>query len=914
MANRERRNVCIIAHVDHGKTTLSDQLIAAAAAAPNTLSKRMAGQARYLDSRKDEQERAITMKASCILLRHGDVSISLTDSPGHVDFSSEVSVAARLADGAVLLIDACEGIGAQTRTVLSQAWREGLKVCLCINKIDRLIVDLKLTPIEAFQHLRRIIEQINAFASSLHISDVMSKAEESVHLEYDDDSQYTFSPERGNVVFSSAVDGWGFSVPSAAKFFASKLGMSENALQKALWGDFYYNAKTKTVTKTPNKSGKPLFVQFLLDNVWRVYKDVLEEQHLQKMKNIITSLDLKIPPRDLLSDWRSKLQAIMSRWFPLAETVLDMIVGHLPSPNVAQKDRVKNIWSINDEEKDSSLVNSVLRCSNEESDPVVVFLAKMISLSCASVEIANIEVKKTMVERKAYQKGKFSGGNKQEDTPSEAGSQVTDESIDPSGTPLESQVSIEEKSQGAEEKSVAVVEEQFIGFSRVFGGRLRESLDLYARLPRGNVVKIPAFSYKLYVFMGRELMPIKEVPAGVICGIGGLGDIVLNYCTLSTSPDCPPFQPLYYHSAPILKVAIFPARVDSSNLKRLSEGLNLLTHADPNVQIATEATGENVIIACGELHLERCLSDLRERFCKDLEIKVSEPIVSFRETIDCSLNKAKSNEGSTPNSWITFSVSAFSVVEYEIDDTKEFYEIPSDLSTAASALPFKMIKKSKNGENFLFWGVESLSLPDPESKSEESTFLSEVLSGMAHGFELAVAEGPLCSEEMIGVCLVINKIELQRPADWKEFRDPHGPLNGQVISSFKDACQAAMKNFVLLEGCFKLELQCSSEMLGKLHGFLDQRRGRIIKEDVYAGTDLFFIEGYLPVSESLGFAIEVRRKTRGGANPMLVFDHWEAVLDNELSESLTRKIRKRKGLYVAEQVVQHGEKQRTRKK
>eukprot|EP00475_Leptophrys_vorax_P003408 TRINITY_DN12010_c0_g2_i1.p1 TRINITY_DN12010_c0_g2~~TRINITY_DN12010_c0_g2_i1.p1 ORF type:complete len:632 (-),score=156.73 TRINITY_DN12010_c0_g2_i1:117-2012(-) len=631
------------------------------------------------------------------------------------------------------------------------------------------------------------------------------------------------------------------------------------------------------------------------------------------MKSIVTSLDLKIPPRELGGDWRSRLQAIMSRWFPCAETVLDMIIEHLPSPNIAQKERVDKIWDVPPELKDSSSVRCVMECSSDESDPVVVFLAKMISLSCSSVEIASVEVNKPAVVRRPYQRGKFTGAvdkkeitQKNDFSVGDATSEVVEEAS--AASPV-----VDEKVANEDEKAPLVVE-QFIGFSRVFGGRLKENIDLYARLPRGNVVVVPAGSFKLYVFMGRELIPVKEVPAGVICGIGGLADIVLNYCTLSTSLQCPVFKPLEYHSAPILKVAVFPSRVDSSSLKRLSEALDMLSHADANVQVAMEPSGENVIIACGELHLDRCLSDLRERFCPDLEIKVSEPIVSFRETIDVPREKAKSYSGSTPNSWLSFSVSAFSVVNYELDADKDFYAVPHDLAEAAKSIPLTMLKTSKNKENFLFWNVKELALPDSDSKSEEASFLMEIISGMSHGFELAVSEGPLCAEGMIGVCFCLNDLQLNRPADWKETRDPHGPLNGQVISSFKDVCKAAMENFVLLEGSFKLELQCASEMLGKLHGFLDQRRGRVVKEDVYAGTDLFFIEGYLPVAESLGFAIEVRRKTRGGANPMLVFDHWEAVLDQDLRDALTRKIRKRKGLHVAEQVVQHAEKQRTRKK
>eukprot|EP00971_Amphidinium_carterae_P115045 2278748-Amphidinium_carterae.1 len=134
------RNMCILAHVDHGKTTCADNLIAS----NGIISRQSAGKIRYMDSRSDEQERMITMKSSAIALRWNAPStsssertsylVNLIDSPGHVDFSSEVSTAARLADGALVVVDVVEGVLSQTRAVLRQAWRDQVKTCLVLNK------------------------------------------------------------------------------------------------------------------------------------------------------------------------------------------------------------------------------------------------------------------------------------------------------------------------------------------------------------------------------------------------------------------------------------------------------------------------------------------------------------------------------------------------------------------------------------------------------------------------------------------------------------------------------------------------------------------------------------------------------------------------------------------------------------
>jgi len=232
---------------------------------------------------------------------------NLIDTPGHVDFASEVSSASRLCDGALVLVDVWEGVCTQTIAVLRQAWIDRLRPLLVINKMDRLITELKLSPSEAYHHLSRLIEQVNAVMGSFYASermedglrwreerekrlnrrrdeeedaDAAENGEEADGGDFEEkeDEDIYFAPERGNVLFASAIDGWAFRLGKFARLYADKLGIKEANLRRVLWGDWYLDPKTKRVVgrnKLAGRALKPMFVQFVLENVWRVYSTVL---------------------------------------------------------------------------------------------------------------------------------------------------------------------------------------------------------------------------------------------------------------------------------------------------------------------------------------------------------------------------------------------------------------------------------------------------------------------------------------------------------------------------------------------------------------------------------------------------------------------------------------------------------------
>ncbi len=196
------RNIGIIAHIDHGKTTLTDNLLAGA----GIISKELAGEQLFTDFYYLEQERGITIfaaNASMVYDYKGEEHlINLIDTPGHVDFGGDVTRALRAVDGAVVVVDAVEGAMPQTETVLRQAMKENVKPVLVINKVDRMINELKVDVQEMQIRLGKIIDKVNKLMQG---------------MKKDRYEEWKLDAAKGNVAFGSALYNWAISVPTMKK-------------------------------------------------------------------------------------------------------------------------------------------------------------------------------------------------------------------------------------------------------------------------------------------------------------------------------------------------------------------------------------------------------------------------------------------------------------------------------------------------------------------------------------------------------------------------------------------------------------------------------------------------------------------------------------------------------------------------
>ncbi len=197
------RNLCICAHIDHGKTTLSDNLLSGA----GMISEELAGRQLATDFDAQEQERGITIYSANVSMVHTvegtDYLINLIDTPGHVDFGGDVTRAMRAVDGAVVVACAVDGVMPQTETVLRQALKERVKPVLFINKVDRMIKELQLTPEQMNEKFTSIIYKVNEI--------IRANAPE----EFKEEWQVNVAD--GKVGFGSAYKNWAISIPFMKK-------------------------------------------------------------------------------------------------------------------------------------------------------------------------------------------------------------------------------------------------------------------------------------------------------------------------------------------------------------------------------------------------------------------------------------------------------------------------------------------------------------------------------------------------------------------------------------------------------------------------------------------------------------------------------------------------------------------------
>merc|ERR1712127_887335 len=378
------RNMSVIAHVDHGKSTLTDSLVAKA----GIIAASKAGETRATDTRKDEQDRCITIKSTAISMffdmnekdlefvkqtraKKSDGTletgflINLIDSPGHVDFSSEVTAALRVTDGALVVVDCVSGVCVQTETVLRQAIAERIKPILFMNKMDRALLELQLEAEDLYQTFQRIVESVNVIIATYNDEDGPM-------------GDITVDPTKGTVGFGAGLHGWAFTLKEFAEFYSAKFKIEVPKLMQRFWGDNFYSPTEKKWVKTQQAGFNRGFVQFVLDPIFKVFAAIMNFRKEEYLK-LIEKLAIKIPAEDkekIEPGGKPLMKVVMKSWLPAGDCLLCMMAIHLPSPVTAQKYRSEMLY---EGPHDDDAYNGMKNC--DSNAPLMMYVSKMVPTS-----------------------------------------------------------------------------------------------------------------------------------------------------------------------------------------------------------------------------------------------------------------------------------------------------------------------------------------------------------------------------------------------------------------------------------------------------------------------------------------------------------------------------------------------------
>jgi len=829
------RSMSVIAHVDHGKTTLTDSLVQKA----GIISAKAAGAARYTDTRPDEAERGITIKSTGISMffeydmKAGEVAklnaaeelanaaqleelqtenknihisensylINLIDSPGHVDFSSEVTAALRVTDGALVVVDTIEGVCVQTETVLRQAIAERVKPVLMVNKVDRALLELQLAPEELYQAFCRAIESVNVIVAMYH-DDALG--------------DISVDPVVGSVAFGSGLHQWAFTLKRFAKTYGAKFGISEDKMRSKLWGDWYFDAGRKVWTTKQSGDMERAFCQFIATPLCTLFAAIMAEKTM-KVKKMLKAIGVELKGDDKNLVGKPLLKRVMQKWLPAGDTILEMIVMHLPSPVVAQAYRVDTLY---DGPLDDKTATAIRTCDTSDNAPLCMYISKMIPTA---------------------DKGRF------------------------------------------------------FAFGRVFAGKIAS----------GKKVRIMGPNYvpgkktdlwvkniqRVVIMMGRYNEQVSDVPAGNTCALIGVDQYILKSGTICSEEDACNIKTMKFSVSPVVRCAVEPK--NQADLPKLVEGMKRLAKSDPMVLCYTEESGEHIIAASGELHLEICLQDLQKDFM-GTEVKVSDPVVSFRETatqLSSQTCLAKSPNKHNRLFMEADSISAELCLAIDDGEIKPGLENKVMGRKLADEYDWDVTEARK----IWAFGPEGTGPNLMVDTTKGVNYLLEIKESVVGGFAWASQQGPLCEEQMRGVRFNVLDVTLHADAIHRGM--------GQIMPTARRVCFASLLSAgpCLLEPVYLCNISVPQDAMGNVYGVLTKRRGHVFQEEQRPGTPQMTLLAYLPVMESFGFTADLRSHTGGKAFPQCSFDHWELMsgnpheAGNKCNETVLA-VRKRKGL------------------
>ncbi|KXJ91499.1 P-loop containing nucleoside triphosphate hydrolase protein [Microdochium bolleyi] len=802
----QMRNIALAGNLHHGKTALMDMLVLETHDIAHRLEhrtgKKRNEQLRYTDVTVVERERGVSAKAAPMSLvlqstKGKSHLLNIIDTPGHVDFVDEVAASLRLADGVALVVDVVEGVGVNTEKIIKHAVLEGLPLVLILNKMDRLILELRLPPVDAYFKLKHVVEQVNTvIENTIPGSGVERRV----------------SPEKGNVLFASSSMGWCFTLPSFAKMYADTYpGVNAHEFARRLWGDVYYNPKKRTFSRKPlagETRAARSFVHFVLEPIYKVFS-VTISQSPEDLKESLASVGIVLKPSQYKLDAKILLKLVCEQFFGPSTGFVDMVVQHIPSP-VAGAERMLERYYTGP--LDTKAAESMRKC--DQDGPLVMQITKLFNTPDA---------------KSFYSFGRVLSGI------ARPGAQVR---------VLGEGYSIDDE----EDMTIATIADVFIAETR----------------------------YNIET---------SGIPAGNFALLAGVDNSIVKTATIvplkfEDDEDAYIFRPISHFTESVLKIAVEP--INPSELPKMLDGLRKINKSYPLITTKVEESGEHIILGTGELYMDSVLHDLRRQYA-DMEIKVSDPVTRFCETVDEM--SATNCYAITPNK-----KNKITMVAEPLDDG-----IAEDIESGRVKMRDGTRKVAKFFEDKYGWDLLAARsiwafgpdetgpniLQDDTLPSEvDKSLLRNVRETIRQGFSWATREGPLCEEPIRNTKFRIMDASLAQEAIFRG--------GGQIIPTARRTCYSSflMASPRLMEPLYACSMTGTQDALSMIYNTIGRRRGHVLSDGPIAGTPLYRVEGLIPVIDSFGYETEFRIQTQGMGSISLVFDKWQKVPGDPLDRDV----------------------------
>jgi len=802
----QMRNIALAGNLHHGKTALMDMLVLETHNIAHRLEhrtgKKRDEQLRYTDVTIVERERGVSAKAAPMSLvlqstKGKSHLLNIIDTPGHVNFVDEVAAALRLVDGVALVVDVVEGVGVNTEKIIKHAILEGLPLVLILNKMDRLIIELRLPPVDAYFKLKHVIEQVNTVIESTIPG---SGAERRV------------SPEKGNVLFACSSMGWCFTLPSFAKMYADMYpGVNTEEFAKRLWGDIYYNPKKRTFSRKPlagETRAARSFVNFVLEPIYKVFS-VTISQSPEDLRESLASVGIVLKPSQYKLDAKALLKLVCEQFFGASTGFVDMLVQHVPSPAAGAQRMLERYYT---GPLDTKVAESMRKC--DQDGPLIMQITKLFNTPDA---------------KSFYSFGRVLSGI------ARPGAQVR---------VLGEGYSIDDE----EDMTIATIADVFIAETR----------------------------YNIET---------SGIPAGNFALLAGVDNSIVKTATLvplklEDDEDAYIFRPISHFTESVLKIAVEP--INPSELPKMLDGLRKINKSYPLITTKVEESGEHIVLGTGELYMDSVLHDLRRQYA-DMEIKVSDPVTRFCETVDEM--SATNCYAITPNK-----KNKITMVAEPLDDG-----IAEDIESGRVKMRDGTRKVAKFFEDKYGWDLLAARsiwafgpdetgpniLQDDTLPSEvDKSLLRNVRETIRQGFSWATREGPLCEEPIRNTKFRIMDASLAQEAIFRG--------GGQIIPTARRTCYSSflMASPRLMEPLYACSMTGTQDALSTIYNTIGRRRGHVLSDGPIAGTPLYRVEGLIPVIDSFGYETEFRIQTQGMGSISLVFDKWQKVPGDPLDRDV----------------------------